>query len=161
MSIDTGRLSWGGFIFLWSSLTIVLLIGLWLRWRFRLTPAIKKRQKYAQTLLMILCYIIGVVGGVCALLFHQDEEGGAPFHSYSKMVLSINFGHYASMNVYFYQVWQFYYKCKLQNEFEKVTRDPATLSDGTILNHIRSLSSNTSLKIKKTNENEQKESLLQ
>lgn len=158
MSTNTGRLVWGGFIFLWSALTIVLLIGLWLRWRFRFRPAIEERQKYAQPLLLILCYVIGVGGGVCALVFHQDEKGA--FRSYSKIVLLINFGHYAAMNVYFYQVWQFYYKCKLQNEFEKVSRNPAALNDGTILTHIMKLSSNLSFKIDKPSKNEQRERLI-
>lgn len=160
MSSNTGRLVWGGFIFLWSSLTIVLVIGLWLRWRFKSRPAIEERQKYAQPLLLILCYLVGVGGGVCALLFHQDDKGEAPFHSYSKIVLCINFCHYATMNVYFYQVWQFYYKCKLQNEFEKVTRNPNALTGSTILKHIMKLSSNASFKIEEPSKNEQRERLI-
>jgi len=159
MSIGGGRICIG-FFFLCSSLTAVLVIGLWLRWKFRNMPAIKARQKYAQTIMMILCYLIGVGWGVCALIF-QYEEGGAGFDSYSSLVLCLVFGHYAAMDVYIYRVWLFYYKCKLQNEFEKVRRKPPNLGRTTIMKDLLDLTPETKIKIEITTEGEWKEDLVE
>jgi len=94
---------WIAFLFLLIPLTIVLVLGLGLRWKYRFMPAMKAREKYAQTIMMIVCYTVGLGSGVCALLFKQQEDGDQ-FHSYSWVVLCLIFGHYASMDVYFYRV---------------------------------------------------------
>jgi len=94
---------WIVFLLLLLPSTIVLVIGLWLQWKYRYMPAIKARQNYAQTIMMIVCYTVGLGSGVCALLFHKQEDG-AEFYRYSWLVLFSCFGHYASMDVYFYRV---------------------------------------------------------
>lgn len=158
MSINVGFL-WGCLIFLFSTLTSVFVIGLCLRWKFRSEPAIKARQKYAQSLMLILCYFIGIGSGHCAMVFQKEQENGL-FRSYHKFVVCLIFGHYALMNVYFYRVWILYYKCKLQNEFEKVTRNPATLTESTMMNRILLLGSGSSSKFELSEESDKKERLL-
>jgi len=125
-----------GLIFLFTALTLVVIVGLWLRWKFRSMPAIKARQKYDQSMMLILCYFIGIGLGICAMLFQKEEWDGAHFRSHSELVLCLTFSHYALMNIYYYRVWILYYKCKLQNEFEKVNRNLAMPSETTILTSI-------------------------
>jgi len=161
MQADFGvsRRIWIVFLLLLLPLTIVLVIGLWLQWKYRCMPAIKARRNCAQTIMMIVCFAVGLGSGVCALLFY-DQEDGAEFHRYSWVVLCSCFGHYASIDVYFYRVWHFCYKCKLQNEFEKVRRDTAALSQKSFRSSIVHLTSSSSLKFRTSIENEQKEKLL-
>merc|ERR1719317_103895 len=109
--------------------------------------------------MMIVCYTVGLSSGVSALLFYKQEDG-AQFHRYSWVVLCSCFGHYASMDVYFYRVWHFCYKCKLQNEFEKVRSDPAARSQKLSRSSIVHLMSSSSLKFRTSTENERKENLL-
>merc|ERR1719193_2300883 len=90
--------------------------------------------------MMILCYTIGVGWGVCSLLFlYQESNGKISIGAVYQILLFMTFGHYASMNVYFYRVWRLWYKCKLQNAFEKVRESPATLNQRSILSHFLSL----------------------
>jgi hypothetical protein len=146
MGIDVDPLIWAGYVFLWFFLTLVLVIGLGLGWKFRLRPEIRARQKHAQALMIILCYIIGVGWGVSSLLFilvARNEDFGVQIGTIYGLVLCMTFCHYASMNVYFYRVWRLYYKCKLQNAFEKVRENPATLNQRSLLSQILSLTMNS------------------
>jgi hypothetical protein len=68
-------------------------------------------------------------------------------------MICLEFGEYAKVNVYFYRVWLLYYKCKLQNEFEKARKNSG------ILNKKISLMS-SSIKLENLIEKEQKENLL-
>jgi len=159
MDFGSNRRIWIAFLLLLLPLMIVLVIGLGLQWKYRFVPAMKARQKYAQIIMMIVCFTVGVGSGVCALLYNKQEDG-ARFHSYSWLVLGLSFGHYASMDVYFYRVWLFYYKCKLQNEFEKVWKNPANLCKRSFLSHMVHRTSSSSTKYEISIENEQKEHLI-
>jgi len=124
-------------------------------------PAILARQKHAQAIMMIFCYTIGVGWGVCSLLFiEQEGTGEISVSIIYQFLLFITFGHYASMNVYFYRVWRLYYKCKLQNEFEKVRESPANLNQRSILSHFLSLTSSARATLENSNLTEQSEHLI-
>jgi len=160
LSMDARLPLLGGLIFLFSALTSVVLVGLWLRWNFRSMAAIKARQKYDQSMMLILCYFVGIGLGILAMLFQKEEWDGAHFRSHSELVLCLTFAHYALMNVYYYRVWILYYKCKLQNEFEKVNRNTDTQNEATIPTNIATLGSGSNFKIETLYENEQKEPLV-
>jgi len=161
MGIGVNPLIWAGFSFIWCLLTLAFVTGILLGWKYRFRPAITARQKYAQALMMILCFIIGVGWGVSSLLFYsKEEESGIRISSIYKLVLWMTFGHYASMNVYFYRVWRLCYKCKLQNVFEKAREAPATLNQRSILSHILSLNLSSRRSLRWSNAQEQSEPLI-
>jgi hypothetical protein len=144
---------WVDISILWFLLTIVLLIGLRNAFKFRFTPAMKARQRYAQSIMMILCYITGVGWSVGALTLiwekGVEKELKAPF----MLVLWMTFGNFASFDIYFYRVWILYYKYKLQNEFERVGSTSDTQKKSSILSHIRALTSNSRTNMLKLDDN--------
>jgi len=129
--------NWGGFICLWFSMTTVFVTGLGVTWKFWQTPALAREIK-SQLTMLILCYASGVGWGYCAIFINQLEKESRTF---DEIMLCVSFGQYASMGVYFYRVWLFYWKCKLQDEFEKVL-------------------TSSSIKLENLNENELNENLL-
>jgi len=139
MGIGVNPIVWAGFSLIWSSLAFAFVTGIYLGWRYRLRPAIRARQKHAQALMIILCFIIGTGWSISSLFFYaNEEEGGMQTDNIYKLVLCMTFGHYASMNVYFYRVWRLCYKFRLQNAFERVREAPATLNQRSILRNILS-----------------------
>jgi len=145
---------WGGFTILWFSLTAILTIDLSNAWKFRSAPAMNARQIYAQSMMIIFCYVSGVGFGLCALIFIRGKEGE---HYFRPFPICFTVCHYAAMNIYFYRVWTLYYKYKLQNEFEKVRKSPVELSQSTIPSHIRALTSHLGRNLE---ENKQAEKLI-
>merc|ERR1719317_1245692 len=109
-------------------------------------------------MMIVFCFTVALGSGVCALFFNNPKDG-AQFESYSWFVVCVYFCHWASVDVYFYRVWHFYYKCKLQNEFEKVRRNPAALSQKSFrfLGHLSSCSSR---KLEISIENQLKDNLI-
>jgi len=161
MGIGVNPFVWAGFSFIWSSLAFAFVTGIYLGWRYRLRPAIRARQKHAQALMMILCFIIGTGWSISSLLFYaNDEEDGIQTDNIYKLVLCMTFLHYASMNVYFYRVWRLCYKFRLQNAFEKVREAPATLNQRSILSHILSLNLSYRALFSDSNVREQSEHLI-
>jgi len=158
MDFGVSRRIWIDFLLLLLPLTIVLVLGLRVRWKYRFMPAIKAREQYAQTMMIVFCFTVALGSGVCALFFNNQKDG-AQFESYSWFVVCVCFCHWASVDVYFYRVWHFYYKCKLQNEFEKVRRNPAALSQKSF-RFLGHLSSSSSRKLEISIENQLKDNLI-
>merc|ERR1719317_150207 len=87
-------------------------------------------------MMMIICYFTGIGLGLFALILKRGtrvEHYNGPF----KLLFCITLCHRAAIDVYFSRVYILYYKCKLQNEFEKVSKSTVELKKSTILSHIR------------------------
>jgi len=160
MGVSVGFYMWGGFTILWFSLTSILIIGLSIAWKFRSSPVMNARQMYAQNMMMIICYFAGVGLWLSALILIRGGQGEEYYRSPFMLLLCITLCHCAAMDVYFYRVWILYYKYKLQNEFEKVTRSAVELNQNTILSHIRALTSNSGTNMWNLEENKHTEKLI-
>merc|ERR1719317_948721 len=110
-------------------------------------------------MMMIVCYLSGVGLGLAALILIRGK-GVENYQRPMWLLLCITLCHCAAMDVYFYRVWILYYKYKLQNEFEKVTRYAVELNQNTILSHIRALTSNSGTNMWNLEENKHTEKLI-
>jgi len=141
------------------SLTTILIIGLSIAWKFRSSSAMNARQMYAQNMMIILCYFVGVGFGISALVLNNGK-GEEDYYKPSKLLFCITLCHWAAMDFYFYRVWMLYYKHKQQNEFEKVRKSSVELDQSTVLSHIRMLTSNLGTNMRNIEENKQTEKLI-
>jgi len=156
MGVSIGFDLWGGLTILWFSLTTILIIGLSIAWKFRSSPIMKARQKHAQNMMMIVCYLSGVGLGLAALILIRGK-GVENYQRPMWLLLCITLCHYAAMDVYFYRVWILYYKYKLQNEFGKVRKSSSEFNQSTIPSDIRELTSNLETTVWNIEENKQTE----
>jgi len=150
--------TWVGFAILWFSLTITLIIGLCIAWKFRSSPAMWVRKRHAQNMMMIICYFDGVGWSLSALILigeKSKENIVRPF----ELLLCITFCTCAAQNLYFYRVWILYFRYRLQNEFEKV-RELSAEETSTILSPVLDLNSHSGGSIWNSEENQLTDQLI-